>query len=471
MANLNDLDDVTIDNPKVGDVVKYTAQGWQNGADATNSGPGGNPCGELDGVLYEDSAATITQPWVWKDAGCPSITVEETTGTFAGDKAEICSNAFIVRDANGKEGRLKARGTDGQIELRVNGGELYFRDDVVSPPVRLAELVASTATTSYAPIIRQLKIDTTASDDTNTERFDITEDTLTVGFGSGWATKFPTGRAYGVMVGVDEVVTMPPGANGAIVFYQNLVEMAVPGNSGLQATGSQRALHCSHRLAVSNAIFPIQPNTNSVKTGYGILQKAIITIPGNSPEEILAYRQTKAFNKFDVIKFSNNAVVTFTARVDIAKGGRGLFSTSAGRLVIFPFYSDATQPFAAPDLDSFYYATEDDLDAIYDELSPKETEASEALTYGREYRDLIRRILASLEARKANPPAGGATTAEFEQQITAGWAIADNSTLQTLDEFEAALEVYYTEISKEKYGIAILFEFEKAAGSNLRGLL
>ena len=49
MANLNDLDDVTISNPKVGEVVKYTATGWQNAADATGSPVGGNPCGDMDG--------------------------------------------------------------------------------------------------------------------------------------------------------------------------------------------------------------------------------------------------------------------------------------------------------------------------------------------------------------------------------------------------------------------------------------
>ena len=77
----------------------------------------------------------------------------------------------------------------------------------------------------------------------------------------------------------------------------------------------------------------------------------------------------------------------------------------------------------------------------------------------------------SLESRKAYPPAGGATEAEFNAQIQAGWELADNSTLQTLDEFKAALDVYYTEISKEKYGVAILFQFELEAGNTLRGLL
>ena len=61
MAKFEDLEDVTINSPKVGDVVKYTATGWQNGSDAVSGGPGGNACGELDGYLQDDKAETITE--------------------------------------------------------------------------------------------------------------------------------------------------------------------------------------------------------------------------------------------------------------------------------------------------------------------------------------------------------------------------------------------------------------------------
>ena len=43
--------------------------------------------------------------------------------------------------------------------------------------------------------------------------------------------------------------------------------------------------------------------------------------------------------------------------------------------------------------------------------------------------------------------------------------------IKTEEELQAALEVYYTEITKEKYGIAVLFQFETEAGNTLRGLL
>ena len=189
MAKLNDLDDVTIDSPRAGDVIKYTATGWVNGADAVSGGPGGNACGSLDGYLRPDKAETITEPWTWEDAGCPSIKVEATEGEFENDHAEICPNAFIVRSDLGLEGRLKSRGVDGQIELRVNGGELNFRDDTVSPPVKLKDLVNAniTAGSAFSPIIKDFVIDEAASNKSNTTSWTLEDNVAEFTYGSNWA--------------------------------------------------------------------------------------------------------------------------------------------------------------------------------------------------------------------------------------------------------------------------------------------
>ena len=82
MAKLNDLEDVTISNPKAGDVVKYTATGWTNAADATGSAPGGNPCGNLDDYTHKDKPATITEPWTWEtDDKCGVIVKTKMVST------------------------------------------------------------------------------------------------------------------------------------------------------------------------------------------------------------------------------------------------------------------------------------------------------------------------------------------------------------------------------------------------------
>ena len=123
--------------------------------------------------------------------------------------------------------------------------------------------------------------------------------------------------------------------------------------------------------------------------------------------------------------------------------------------------------------DNLYFATEEEaeLTEIYSTIMPPTSPAVDANEWGREYRDLLRRILVSLESRKNYPPEGGATSLEYQNQIQAGWELVDDVSLQTLDEFEAALKVYYTEITKEKYGISLLFQFEIEAGNTLRGLL
>ena len=98
MAKLNDLEDVTISNPKVGDVVKYSATGWVNGADATGTPTGGNPCGNLDGFPENDSEETITEPWTWEvgDAKC-GVIVEHSDGVNNLDEySKLCPGRVEV---------------------------------------------------------------------------------------------------------------------------------------------------------------------------------------------------------------------------------------------------------------------------------------------------------------------------------------------------------------------------------------
>ena len=136
MAKLNDLEDVTISNPKAGDVVKYTSTGWVNGADVTGTPPGGNPCGDMDGIPNTGSEETITEKWTWENAGCPSIEVKDTE---AGHSSYICPNKFQVQGDN-VTGVL---GLDsGDIRMVASGGKLKFTDSEVTTPVTLAELVA-----------------------------------------------------------------------------------------------------------------------------------------------------------------------------------------------------------------------------------------------------------------------------------------------------------------------------------------
>jgi hypothetical protein len=141
MTTLNELTDVTISNPKVGDVVKYTAQGWQNGADSTSGGAGGNPCGSLDDYLQNDLAATITEPYTWQLEDGEYIRVEHQDGVNSLDEF---TNVY--------PGRIVVGNKNGSVELKTyDGGNsrlTAFRDqlefyDVNNPDgVTLSELVA-----------------------------------------------------------------------------------------------------------------------------------------------------------------------------------------------------------------------------------------------------------------------------------------------------------------------------------------
>ena len=142
MANLNDLDDVTISNPKVGDVVKYTAQGWANGADATGGGTGGNPCGSMDDFTQTDVAQTITEPWTWSiEDGEYGVKVEHQAGVNNLDEySALYPGRVVVGNTNGS-GELKTF-DGGNTRLSALGNQLSFYDINNPDGVTLAELVA-----------------------------------------------------------------------------------------------------------------------------------------------------------------------------------------------------------------------------------------------------------------------------------------------------------------------------------------
>ena len=142
MANLNDLDDVTISNPKVGDVVKYTAQGWRNGTDATSGGNGGNPCGSMDDFTQVDVAHTITEPWTWSIEDTEfGIKVEHQDGVNSLDEYSALYPGRIT--VGNKNGSAELKTFDGgNSRLSAFNDQLSFVDINNPNGVTLSELVA-----------------------------------------------------------------------------------------------------------------------------------------------------------------------------------------------------------------------------------------------------------------------------------------------------------------------------------------
>ena len=115
---LNDLTDVTISSPTIGDVLKYTGSGWEAAADETGEGGGGAsafsdltdvPVGLTIDQIYEpaiamyrvDNNSTIAYLFESHYAGNnPTLTVLAGT-TIAFDLALISGHPFEIQDAVG----------------------------------------------------------------------------------------------------------------------------------------------------------------------------------------------------------------------------------------------------------------------------------------------------------------------------------------------------------------------------------
>lgn len=489
MTKYNDLEDVTISNVKVGDVVKYTADGWKNAPQVEVKPPDGNVCGEGGGSFNPDAPQTLTDKWTWEDAGCPAIEVKDTVGSNAGDSAYICSNRFVVQNENGMRGEFKTRTTDGVVELRAHDGELKFRDNKVTTPVSLSDLLKGSENGTgesryFPPMIHDFELGTSQSTPCSRWEADAYGN-VDFGYDLGWEQicntfGFTRKRHKDVLRSQDWRIDVPQGANAAIIFYFGRTEFGIYGGAPDSSSGpSDRALGLAHRCECDWVTFPIaeknDANTdNPLKLGFGQSSKAIVNVPHRGQDIIDTYKHTGEFCKFEVIVFERSEA-QFRSRVDVLKGGRGGFKTNLGRIVLFPFYAeDPTQIVGLSDEfnpNMFAYSVEDELDDIYDRIDPPVTPELDAFMDGLEYRNLLGRVINSLDSRKNYPPAGGATEAEFDTQIANAWALLDNTTLETTEEFREALNVYITEVQKDKYGIYNLFEFEKQAGVTSRGVL
>jgi hypothetical protein len=172
MAKLNDLEDVSISNPKVGDVVKYTATGWQNAADSTGTPPGGNPCGAMDDYLRRNINENITGTFTWEGAdGTSKVLVKSPT-----ESTELTGGSVILTDrASGEIGKMAITNEENDLLLRSNNS-LMFKDSTIDEPVSLAELIAccddgggsdtpiNVESGAFAPIGHDFNVDEANSD-------------------------------------------------------------------------------------------------------------------------------------------------------------------------------------------------------------------------------------------------------------------------------------------------------------------
>lgn len=513
MAKLNDLEDVTIDNPRVGDVVKYTATGWVNGADATGTPPGGNACGGNDDFLRRNIDEEITGTFTWQgEDGESKVIVESPTET-----TQLTGGSIIFTDKDsGESGRIQITNADNDLILRSNN-TLQFSDSSTTEPVSLAELVAccdgggsgsgvsrivagtnvnispvtgtgvvtvnATATPTVAagafqPIGHDFNVDEASSD--KSEALSWVASTNVDG-----ANKKTVTVTYDDMNSVhpDAVVSeikgiaMPPGATGALLLFQTNVAHSAPQLADTGPT-SNRSIHTAHRLVVGNAQF-VNWNEGLSRNDYmSSAVKNIIYV--NSLSSISTRIQQAGINKIDIIEFDDGANVTFQSKCAMQKAARGIVKVNMGRVVILPFKktSDSVvynlaQAFGAggdgDPIDS--QGQEDNILSDLEADSPPDTPAESAVNLGRDLREYMRRAISSLDSRKLHPPVGSSkTTSDYEEQIGLLWGILDSDVLMTYDATVAALQPIIDEISTPEYGVSDLFEYEIQAGATTRSI-
>ena len=283
-------------------------------------------------------------------------------------------------------------------------------------------------------------------------------------------------RVFDAVAADPAQLVMPPGANKAIVFWENSVKHGAAGGPEL-ATTSVRSVHTAHRLRIDGATFPFEWTGTTVdKEGFGVLVQTIVELNNNTESVILNRKFHTHFSKYDVIEFSEGATVTFTARMDVLKAGRASVKVGAGRLLVMPYYDDGNSvtpvTFGGDESGPGFYWSDATLGDLYDDVSPEYTPADRARELGRDDREFIRRYISALESRKNNiPSSSSATVADYDSLISQFWAVLDNPTLTTHDVFNAALDPVVTEANDPKYGVSDLFAFETAAGATGRELL
>ena len=475
MAKLNDLEDVTISNPKAGDVVKYTATGWVNGADVTGTPPGGNPCGELDDFLRRNIDEEITGTYTWKGADAESkIIVESPTET-----TQLTGGSIIFTDrASGESGRIQITNATDDLMLR-SSNKLFFKDSTLTDPVSLAELVACCddgaggggSGGGFAPMMRDFTIDENASAKQFATSWNILSNAaqnapnkeMVVTYGKGWVNNgFNGGSIIDVMQTQTESFTMPAGANAAIVIY---------GGSVLHAASdadTARSVHTAHRLRIRNGATWVPINGTTRNDYIGSVQKSIVAI--NDANALATREHRRTFQKTDMIQFSEGATVVFENTMTVQKGGRARIQCRAGRVTVIPF-TIATG--SLPQSVNTFSEEENDqawLDYV-NATSPPLTPAEDAIDLGRSLRDRMRRAISALDSRKLHAPVGSPKTqADYEEQIGLLWSLLDAENLLSYDATAAALEPIFEEISKPEYGVADLFQYEIEAGASTRRL-
>ncbi len=376
MANLNDLDDVTISNPKVGDVVKYTALGWENGADAGGEGVNGNPCGNLDHYTRDDESEVITEPWTWNVDSGEGLDVNSPDGStkIRGDKVSI----------NTSQSAVSLEATTQGSGLVKSLKELRFQDAQVPNGITLAQLIALAGennnngggAVSGTPILSKLF--------TYNGLIPVYRESL-----NGWAAYTGGGsvgdinvldrRIFDWRVSDEMDITLPDWATGCAIIYFQADAWDFSDNitsHPLYATdwiGNFRQ-YMVHRVTCAGGEFIVGNNDGtSMANIINLNMTSSINSATTAPGTRTAYAETSNFQFLRLTGTSKT--FKLQQRIDFLYGGWNKMTLKPGKVIIFPMVIDWNSPnsYETDSLNnpgSFVYSTNEEYQDIIDELVP-----------------------------------------------------------------------------------------------------
>ena len=370
MANLNDLDDVTISNPKSGDVVKYTATGWTNAADSTSGGVGGNPCGNLDGYPQSDSEETITDTWTWEvsDGKCGVVVKHQDGVNSLEEGSKLCPGRVEAYNKNGKIEMKTFDGGDSRINAFDNQLSFY---DVNNPTgVSLAELVAccdnnipgngggsTTINVASKPIMVNFPTAGVATQEVGSRALSAwtpTEENSNESFDPRWYSR----DFYDIFDAANNGVTidLPEGSNSAVVFCfypvtitSTSLQPAYTQGYANVAINYQMVDNKSSLVSSPGALAaPIKLRTEIVgwsdasKIGNGdanLQSKRTPALSGNGSKAV------RINYTLSTPESPTRLTINPLATINRARGAKVI--VGSGRLVVLPYYDDGSDPFAS----------------------------------------------------------------------------------------------------------------------------
>ena len=346
------------------------------------------------------------------------------TITFDGTLPQFNFTTPNLKGANGAPGKgwydttiIDERPSSYKINFQSNDGLGFVTDNIMGPKGEAGSLqVASETNLGGIKIGRGLDIapDGTASagiTTVNLETTPVSEGGLAVTYapifidlGENKNETSVGSRNDYTWVEDSQEATMPPGADGAFMFYFSSTSCTAAAENQADPPGVYRAFraYIINSIDLTNAVFQAGRTSTMAHVHYHNL--TIPQLPG-----LIDVRQSiLPLSKINEINFEPGATINFAFRQELYRTGGTTVGGGTARIAIFPFRrSDPETDFAARnalprattliDDGGFYYLNRDEAQDELDELFPPISPEEESLQAADELKDTIRQVMQDID--------------------------------------------------------------------------